>query len=130
MCPSLARAGWFLRRSTPGWRTAGGAAVFVAVAAPAAAFALAGPRLAFGLALAGFLSVILAMSLSLLSCLLWLRLAARPGAGRGFRIEGSGIRDSRVRDPRGRRRTRDFEARRLELGIRHLKSGTLFWVRT
>src|SRR4051812_42476808 len=66
MWPFLARVGWFLRRSTPGWVITGITTADLLWACAAAFFALvAALTLTFGLALAGFLSVILAMGLSL-----------------------------------------------------------------
>src|SRR4051812_22860489 len=70
ICPSLARVGWFLRRSTPGWRTVGTRVAIALTWEAAAAFFVLEDALAlaftFALALAGFLSVILAMMHSLL----------------------------------------------------------------
>ena len=66
MYPSLERIGWFRRRSTPGWRTADRSrqallTVEVLVEVVFAAFLAPDFALALGLALPGFLSVILAM---------------------------------------------------------------------
>src|SRR4051812_9537001 len=63
MYPFLARVGWFVRRSTPGWWTARSRTTAVLVAAACAAFfaLVCAFILTFGLALACFLSVILAM---------------------------------------------------------------------
>src|SRR5215218_7790884 len=75
MWPSFERVGWFLLRSTPGWRTSGiRTAVGLAWAAAAAAafFALvAALTLTFAFAFAGFLSLILAIVHSLLARLGW-----------------------------------------------------------
>src|SRR4051812_13028613 len=66
MWPFLARVGWFLRRSTPGWVITGITTADLLWACAAAFLALVDAlTLTFGLALAGFLSVILAMGLSL-----------------------------------------------------------------
>src|SRR3954469_21053452 len=66
MWPFLARGGWFLRRSTPGWVITGITTADLLWACAAAFLALVdGLTSTFGLALAGFLSVILAMGLSL-----------------------------------------------------------------